>query len=73
MDNLRHMSYEELLQLEEDLGDIQRGRALERKHDLDGMDDSALALLSECVTDALDKYAAAEAAYERRDYERSVI
>ena len=66
------MSYEELNELEDDLRDILAGRALEEKHGLSDFDTEALKILKEAVGEALDYYVDAEAAYERRDYERSV-
>lgn len=67
-----HMSCDELAELEDDLGDILRGRALEEKRGLVGLDTEALRLMRETVGEALDRYAEAESAYERREYERSV-
>ena len=66
------MSYEELTELEDALTDVLRGRALEEKHGLADLDTEALRLLQEAVGEALDQYAEAEAAHERREYERSV-
>lgn len=66
------MSYEELTELENALEDVLRGRALEEKHGLADFDTPALKILQEAVVEALDRYAEAEAAYERREYERSV-
>ena len=66
------MSYEELTELDDDLEDVLRGRALEEKRGLVGFDTEALRLMREAVGEALDRYAEAEAAYERREYERSV-
>lgn len=66
------MSYEELTELEDALADVLRGRALEEKHGLADLDNEALRLLQEAVGEALDRYMEAEAAYERREYERSV-
>lgn len=72
MPDIARMSCDELAELEDDLGDILRGRALEEKHGLVGFDTEALRLMREAVGEALDRYAEAEAAYERREYERSV-
>ena len=66
------MSYEELLELEEDLKIILAGRAAEEKHELVGLGTDALKILQEFVGNALDYYVDAEAASARRDYERSV-
>ena len=66
------MSYEGLTELEDALADVLRGRALEEKHGLADLDTEALRPLQEAVGEALDRYAEAEAAYERRESERSV-
>jgi hypothetical protein len=66
------MSYEELLELEEDLKIILAGRAAEEKQELVGLGTDALKILQEFVGNALDYYVDAEAASARRDYERSV-
>lgn len=66
------MSYEELLELEEDLKIILAGRAAEEKQELVGLGTDALKILQEFVGNALDYYMDSEAASARRDYERSV-
>lgn len=72
MKDTSDMSYEELLELEEDLKIILAGRAAEEKQELVGLGTDALKILQEFVGNALDYYVEAEAASERRDYERSV-
>lgn len=73
MPSIAHMDYDDLAELEGDLGDILQGRALEEKHGLADLDTEALKILQEAVGEALDRYTEAEAAYERREYERSVL
>lgn len=72
MKDTSDMSYEELLELEEDLKIILAGRAAEERQELVGLGTDALKILQEFVGNALDYYVDAEAASARRDYERSV-
>ena len=70
--DLSRMDYDQLKELEDDLGDIIRGMELAAKHDLTGFEPAALELLAEAVSSALDEYERAEALAARLAYERSV-
>lgn len=67
------MDYGELVRLHEALGDILAARRLEAEYDLEGFETSALELLNEAAGDALEAWEQADAAYERREYEKNVL
>ena len=73
MVDISRMDFGELTRLQDALCDILAARRLEAEFDLEGMETSALEMLNEAACDALDAYEKAESAYERREYERSVI